>query len=84
MLAAEVPELTADAIHAAFLEVESNHKRAIAGVLAGVWYLVTVAILDRIRADAPSVPDVESVPDKITALRMIFEKSATLSTMVNN
>jgi hypothetical protein len=79
MLAAEIPELAADAVYRAFLAVESNDKCAVAGILAGVWYVVTVALLDRIRAVVPSTPDVETTPEKIATLREINERHGNVA-----
>jgi hypothetical protein len=72
VFAAELPELVADAVHEAFMLTGGPHKRATAGVLAATWYVVTVGILDRLRADVPDLHDPTLVPEKIAHLRMIF------------
>lgn len=78
VLAAELPELIASAIHSAFLSTDGPHKRATAGALAGVWYLVTTAVLDRLRREVPELGELTTVPDKIAALRVIFRDSGTV------
>ena len=71
VLAVEVPELVAEAVAEAFRACDGPHKRATAGVLAGAWYLVTVALLDRLRREVPSLADPATVPQKIAHLRSI-------------
>ena len=72
VLANDVPTLVADAVYATFVAVDGPHKRAVAGVLAGAAYSVTVALLDRIRVDAAGVAELDSLPEKINQLRRIF------------
>jgi hypothetical protein len=74
LLAAEIPSLLAAAVHSAFLQIEGPHKRASAGTLAAAWYLATVALLDRLRADVPGIPEVSTVPEAIESLRKITAK----------
>jgi hypothetical protein len=81
VLAAELPELLASVIHDAYCEIDGARKREFAGVLAACWYLATVAVLDRIRVDAPATPDVERVPEKIAHLRAIFERHVIVPTI---
>lgn len=69
--AGAVPELVAEAVTRSFLATDGPHKRAMAGVLAGCWYVTTTAILDRLREHAPDVPEVDHVPESITRLRKI-------------
>jgi hypothetical protein len=78
VLAADVPNVIADAMHAAFLEVDGPHKRACAGALAGAGYMAIVATLDRMRADAERVPELATLPQKIEHLRSIFGDSGKL------
>jgi hypothetical protein len=70
-IAGEVPGLLADAVDDYFRGVVGPHKRPCAGELAGAWYVVTVAVLDRIRRECPDVPEVEAVPEPIERLRKI-------------
>lgn len=65
---ATIPERLADAMHEAFVLTEGSHKRAVAGALAGAWYLAVTAI-----ADEP-----QAVPEKITRLRQIFRDFGTM------
>jgi hypothetical protein len=76
-LAAEVPELVADAVAEAFQQTDGPHKRATAGALAGCWYLVTVALLDRLRRDVPGLTDPATLPRQIGQLRAISAGSRT-------
>jgi hypothetical protein len=69
--AAEVPELLAEAMELAFREVCGPHKRAIAGELAGAWYRCTTALLDRLRRDVPTLPELDTVPESISKMRHI-------------
>lgn len=71
-LASEVPELVADAVADAFRQTEGPHKRACAGTLAATWYVVTVALMDRLRRDVPELRDPDTVPREIDHLRSIF------------
>lgn len=75
-LANELPELLADAVYATACDLDGPDKRRVCGVLAVAWYRSSVAVLDRIRVDAP-VPELASVPEKITRLRLIFDDSDT-------
>jgi len=77
VLAAELPELVADAVAEAFREVTGPHKRATAGALAATWYQVTVALLDRIRRDVPHVADPLVLPRQIATLTAIYDQSGT-------
>jgi hypothetical protein len=74
VLAAEIPELVADAMHEAFVLVDGPHKRACAGALAGAGYLAIVALLDRMRRDDQRVPEVTTLPAKIDQLRLHFRR----------
>lgn len=72
VFASELPELVAAAVFDSFQHVEGSHKRATAGTLAGAWYLVTVALLDRLRRDVPTLRDPDVVPAQIDHLRSIY------------
>lgn len=74
VLAGELPEIVASAIGEAFLHVEGPHKRACAGVLAGAWYLVTLALLDRLRRVVPDLNDPTALPTSIERLRKISSR----------
>lgn len=76
VLAGEIPELVAEACWSAFMLVEGPHRTACAGVLAGAWYVVTVALLDRLRRSGLDLAD-PAIPGKIAQLRAIFEHSRT-------
>jgi hypothetical protein len=77
-IAAELPELCATATHDLFVSLEGPHKRDSAGALAAAWFVVLTCVLDRLRRDAPNVPELSALPEKITRLRRIFSVSATL------
>lgn len=77
VFAAELPEIAASAIAEAFRQIDGN-KCASAGVLAAAWFLVTSALLDRVRRDCPDLPELDAVPEKVDTLRRIFEASATV------
>lgn len=69
--AGAVPELVAEAVNRSFLATDGPHKRAVAGVLGGCWYLVTTAILDRLREHSPDIPEVSTLPEPVANLRKI-------------
>ena len=69
--AGRVPELVAAAVGDAFLQCSGPHKRALAGALAGAWYLVATSICDALREHAPAVPEIAHLPEGIEALRKI-------------
>jgi hypothetical protein len=79
VLAADVPEIVADAMHEAFRHVDGPHKRAVAGVLAGAWFLVSAAMLDRLRREVPELADLTVLPEKISTLRHICAASGSLA-----
>ncbi len=73
--AGEVPQLVAAAVEHAFNETELEFdKRRIAGVFAGVWYVVAAALLDRLRHDVGGVPELSCIPAAIERLRKIASK----------
>lgn len=72
--AAELPEIVAGAIWAAFVDAAGPHKRACAGVLAATWYQVSCALLDRMRRDCPELGDVAEIPECIARLREIDQR----------
>lgn len=74
VLAAELPELVGAAVAEAFHHVDGPHKRACAGVLAGAWYLVVLALLDRLRHDVPDLRDPDVLPASIERLRKISSR----------
>jgi hypothetical protein len=78
-IASDVPGLIADAVYAAFAEIDSPRKREFAGVLPAVWYRAATIVLDRMRLEAPEIPDVRDIPSKITRLRCIFDDSRTVA-----
>jgi hypothetical protein len=69
--AADVPRVVAEACAESFAQVTGPHKRATAGVLAGAWYVVTIAILGRLRAELPELTDPTVVPESVERLREI-------------
>jgi hypothetical protein len=74
VLAAQIPELVADGVMESFVAVEGSDKRRCAGILAAAWFVVANRVLDRIRRDVPDVPEIETVPEAIEALRKITAK----------
>jgi hypothetical protein len=71
LIAAELPEIFAAAIDAQFNNIEGPHKRAMGRELARSWFLVTTAALDRLRKDAPAIPELAEIPVGISRLRGI-------------
>jgi hypothetical protein len=78
VLASELPELVAAAVWQSFVNVEGMRKAPVAGVLAGCWYVVTVALLDRLRRDVPELCDPDVVPRQIDHLRSIYAGLCTV------
>lgn len=80
-VAAEVPDIVGDAVYEAFVETTGPHKRGAAEPLADAAYLVTVALLDRLRRDAPDVPEYTSTmqPEKMRVLRLILSDARKVS-----
>jgi hypothetical protein len=78
-IAGVVPELVADAVHAAFVQIEGAHKRAAAGLLTGAWYLIASALLDELRRRDPRISELTEVPEKVSRLRVIFDGSGTVT-----
>jgi hypothetical protein len=74
ILSAEIPELIATALYDAHTLADGAHKKDFAGALAGAWYVVTTALLDRLRKDSANIPDVTATPEKITKLCRIFQQ----------
>lgn len=70
-LAADLPDVLAQAAWAAFMECDGPQRRQLAGVLAAAWYLAACAVADRIRRDAPDIADPEHLPEPIERLRKI-------------
>ena len=75
VLAAELPELIASAIEIAFREFDGAAKRPVAGFAAACWYVVTTAILDRLRRDVPHLRDPDVLPKGIDHLRSIYTEA---------
>lgn len=67
-LAQAVPGVLARATAEAFRQIEGPDKRRMAGVLAGLWYVLTTAMLDRL---SPAVPELAHEPPEIERLREI-------------
>ena len=83
VLAGELPELVAAAVADAFQRVEGPHKRLVAGVLAGAWYVITTALLDRLRRDVPHLRDPDALPREIDRLRSICGGSGIVVASIN-
>ncbi|MGK2926494.1 MAG: hypothetical protein ACSLE2_12835 [Lysobacterales bacterium] len=69
ILAGELPEMMATAVHDAWRNTSGPWKRELAGVMAGAWFEATSALLDRLRADCPAVPELQAIPERIEYLR---------------
>lgn len=69
--AGEVPQLVADAVDETFRELVGPHKRSSAGPLAACWFQVASALLDRLRRDAPEIPELSAIPERIEQLQLI-------------
>ncbi len=79
VIAAQIPELLADAVYRAFTGASGPHKRALAGELGGAWILGVTALLDRLREDDETIPQLSpDFPEKIVRLRTIFLDSGTV------
>lgn len=76
VLAADMPDLLADAAFEAFKSCEGPHKRELAGALVGAWYLMSATVLERLEEKPPA-----TYPEKIERLRAIFDASCTLPIM---
>lgn len=70
-MAAAVPDVLAEAANESLRQASGVDKRRLAGILAANWYIGATAILERMRKQCPSVPDVTSIPEEIEALRKI-------------
>lgn len=68
-LAAEIPELMASAIWDVHKLSNGPHHGQVANALAAAWYSATTKLLDRLKDDAPEVPEIETLPEKIERLR---------------
>lgn len=77
-LADDVPQIIAAAVHAAFADLDAPWKRSAAGLLAGVGYRVIVAVLDRVRKDAPNVPELAELPPEIERLCRVFRDASNI------
>lgn len=75
---AQLPQLVATAVAAAYREVEGPHKHLAAGVLAGAWYVVTTQLLDRLRDDVPELSDPQALPPEIDQLRDVYSRNGLL------
>lgn len=71
-LAGRIPELLAEAALESFRNAPD--KRGCAWALAFNWQLAASKILDALRKDAPAVPDLETVPAQVEALRKLATK----------
>lgn len=70
-LASSVPTVLAVATVESWRMAAGLDKRRLAGVLAGTWYTQTTSVLDHLRTQCPSVPDVDVLPAEIEQLRKI-------------
>lgn len=71
-IAQALPEVLAGAADQASRLTEGPHKRAVAGALAGAWYLGASAVLDHLRTLCPAVPEVtRPLPESIERLQKI-------------
>jgi hypothetical protein len=70
VFAAELPEVVAAACEECFKLVSGPHKKPSADVLAGVWYVVSHDLLQRIGEVVP-VGGIRTVPEPIKRLRLI-------------
>ena len=71
-LAQALPGVLAGTAEEASRLTEGPHKHAVAGALAGAWYLGASAVLDCLRAHCPAVPEVKRpLPETIERLQKI-------------
>ncbi len=77
-LAGVIPELVADAVYETFTAANGPQKRGLALPLATAWYLTVNALLDHLRIRCPEIAEIQQMPEKIEALRCIFDDTSTL------
>lgn len=70
-LADAIPEVLAGAAAESLRLAQGMDKKRLAGVLTAHWYLGTAAVLDRMREQCPSVPDLTAIPDAVERLQKI-------------
>ena len=75
-IATAVPGLLALAADEALRRAEGIDKRALAGILAAHWYASSIEILDRLRATAPTVRELEALPPEIERMLKIARNRA--------
>ncbi len=71
MYAAELPDLLARTVYAAYCRIDSPHKRQLAASVAVAWYETASQELDRLRQQHPDIPHVTSLPKAINKLKSI-------------
>lgn len=70
-LAAQVPDVLANAMLQALQQAQGPHKRQLAGSLTAAWYFASCVILDNLREKVPTVPELVAAPEAITRLQKI-------------
>lgn len=75
-LAAAVPDLIAAAMDEALRLSDGPHKIALAGALAGGWYLAATAVVDYLRERCGAVGELTAIPSEIQRLRKIAKRTA--------
>lgn len=70
-LAGAIPELLATATLEALQRAEGLDKRRLAGVMAATWYVGANAVLDHMREQCSTIPELAEVPEEIERLRKI-------------
>jgi hypothetical protein len=74
-LAGELPQLLARSIFATWQKSYGPHKNALAGALAGVWYLSTNTLVEYLRECNSQIPKFDgNPPEEIQHLRKIAQK----------
>ncbi len=74
LVAAEVPELLSDALHALYVTIDHPSKRSVcAELVVACWDACTTAVVDALGSEMP-----DALPEKMRHLRSISNDSRTL------
>src|SRR5262245_10010756 len=64
--ASEIPDIVARALADTYREAHGPFKVPMGGHFRAAWFAITNALLDRIRADVPDLPELHAVPDIVS------------------
>ena len=82
-VAAEIPDILADAMHDAHRLIEGPDKRRAAGYLAAAGLMGAQSVLDRLRREDDSIAELVELPRKLRTLRDISRESGSLAPSIN-